>query len=681
MSRLLSLISVMIILSLQLWAQEPSAAIEQQLEDITETMEDAEMPDDSWWQHAETLIKNPLNLNITGEDELKELQLLTPVQIDAFLNYRRLLGKLISIYELQAIPGWDIPTIENLLPYVTVTNRPTFKENIRDRFKNGEHQVTGRYSQLLKKPAGYHPPDSGRSHYTGSPSRLMLRYRYQHQNKMQYGITASKDAGEPFFTYPNRYGFDFHSFHYFSRHTGLVKTVALGDYTINLGQGLIHWQSLAFGKGNAVVNVKRQAQVLRPYNAAGYFFFNRGGAVTLQKGNWESTIFTSVRKLDGNIAENDMGEEIVTSIKTSGYRRTPAEIADKNSLQQFSWGANLNYRTSTWKIGLNTIHHYYDKYIQREARLYNLYAISGSQWSNYSIDYSYTYRNVHLFGETAIDRNGGWATLNSMIASLHSKADVVLLYRNIQPVYQAMYGNAFTVNTHPTNERGIYAGISLKPEKAIQVNAYADVYSFPWLRYRADAPASGTDYFLQLNYKPDKLTEIYSRIRSRSNPVNQTDDENALYEVANASHRSWRTQISHRINSSFTIRHRFDLLWYRAENMPQEKGFLAFFDLFYKPMGKSFSINARIQYFDSDSYNSRMYAYENDVLYYYAVPVFYDRGSRYYMNIQYRLNRHIRLWLKLAQTVYTGRSSIGSGLDMIDGNKRPELRILLSGRF
>lgn len=681
MIRLLLCISVMIILSSQARGQEPSAAMEQQMEDITEAMEDAEVPDDSWWQHAETLIKNPLNLNTAGEDELKELQLLTPVQIAAFLSYRKLLGKLISIYELQAIPGWDIPTIENVLPYVTVTTRPTLKENIRDRFKNGEHQVVGRFSQLLKKPAGYHPPDSGRSHYTGSPAKLMLRYRYQHQNSMQYGITASKDAGEPFLGYPNRYGFDFHSFHYFSRHTGLVKTVALGDYTINLGQGLIHWQSLTFGKGNAAVNVKRQAQVLRPYNAAGYFFFNRGGAITLQKGNWESTVFTSVRKLDGNIAENDTGEEIVTSIKTSGYRRTPAEIADKNSLQQFSWGANLNYRTTTWKVGLNTIHHYYDRSIQREVRLYNLHAVSGPQWSNYSIDYSYTYRNVHLFGETAIDRNGGRATLNSLIASLHSKVDVVLLQRDMQPAYQAMYGNAFTANTYPTNERGIYAGISLKPKRSIGVNMYADVYRFPWLRYRVDAPAGGTDYFVQLNYKPDKLTEIYSRFRSRSNPVNHRYDDNALYEATNASHRSWRTQISHRINSSVTIRHRFELLWYQAENAAGEKGFLAFFDLFYKPMGSRFSMNARIQYFDSDSYSSRLYAYENDVLYYYAVPVFYDRGSRYYINLQYRINRQMRLWLKLAQTVYTDRSSIGSGLDMIEGNKRPELRILLAAKF
>ncbi len=680
MKDLFSFITVAITFFYSAKAQELSATMEQQLEDITEAIEDAEISDDSWWQHAEILSKNPLNLNSAAEDDLNGLLILTPLQIVNFLEYRTLLGKLISIYELQAVPGWDLTTIEKLLPFITVTIYPTFKENFLNRLKTGEHQLITRYGRHLKNAAGYGLVDSGRNHYTGDPSRLLLRYRYHYKNAMQYGVTAAKDAGEPFFTSPNNYGFDSYSFHYFSRHSGFVKTVALGDYTINFGQGLIHWQALAFGKGNAVLNVKRQAEVLRPYNAAGSFFFNRGAAITLQKGKWESTIFSSLRKLDGNIADDENGTQIVTAIKPSGYRRTPSEIADKHSLQQLSFGGNIKYRQPRLAIGFNFIQHHFDKSIQREKKLYNQHAVAGRQWTNYSIDYSWTWRNVHLFGETAIDKNGSLATLNSLIASLHRKADFVLLYRNIQPAYQAMYGNAFTVNTSPTNERGTYAGISLKPHRAFQINAYMDMFRFPWLKYRVDAPAAGTDYFIQMNYKPDKLTEIYSRIRSRSLPINHNDDTNALYVVENFAHRSWRTQISHRINKKITIRHRFELLWYQ-QNLVREKGFLAFFDLFYKPMGKSFSFNTRIQYFDSDSYNSRLYAYENDVLYYYAIPVFYDKGSRYYINMQYQLNKHLRLWLKLAQTVYNNRAFIGSGLDRIEGNKRPEIRMLLSARF
>ncbi|MBX3240206.1 MAG: helix-hairpin-helix domain-containing protein [Chitinophagaceae bacterium] len=662
--------------------QEPSGIMEQQLEDLTEMMEDAETTDDSWWQQAEALAKNPLNLNVAGKQELEGLMVLTSMQIAGFLSYRKLMGNLISIYELQAVPGWDIATIERILPFVSIKTAVNIKEDISHRLRNGEHHIIARYSRLLKLPAGYLQRDSGRSYYTGDPSAAMLRYRYQYKNILQYGITAAKDAGEPFFRYPNRYGFDSYSFHYFSRHSGIIKTVAIGDYTINLGQGLIHWQSLAFGKGSAAMNVKRQSDILRPYNSAGYFYFNRGAATTLRKGKWETTLFTSVRKLDGNIITDDTKEiEVATSVKASGYRRTPAEIEDKHSLRQFSYGGNINYQSPAFKIGINMIRHHFDKYLQKENRLYNLYAISGTNWSNYSADYAYTFRNIHFSGETAIDKNGSVASINSLISSLHPNADFVLLYRNISGHYQAMYGNAFTVNANPTNEQGVYAGLSLKPKEGFQVNAYMDVYRFAWLKYRVDAPAGGQDYFVQVNYKPDKITEIYSRFRSRQNPVNKDNGTNALNEVITFSHRSWRTQVSHRINGHLTIRHRFEILWYHPENASKEKGFLAFFDLLYKPMGKPFSFNTRVQYFDSDSYSSRLYAYENDVLYYYAVPVFYDKGSRYYLNMQYKLGRSVSLWVKFAQTVYNQKNVIGSGLDTIEGNRKPEFRMLVSARL
>jgi hypothetical protein len=59
--------------------------------------------------------------------------------------------------------------------------------------------------------------------------------------------------------------------------------LALGDYTVNLGQGLIQWQGLAFGKSAEVTSIKRQSAVLQPYRSAGEFYFYRGAGITLQK--------------------------------------------------------------------------------------------------------------------------------------------------------------------------------------------------------------------------------------------------------------------------------------------------------------------------------------------------------------------------------------------------------------
>ena len=131
-----------------------------------------------------------------------------------------------------------------------------------------------------------------------------------------------------------------------------------------------------------------------------------------------------------------------------------------------------------------------------------------------------------------------------------------------------------------------------------------------------------------------------------------------------------------RIDRSFSVRSRAELLWYDKNGGNSEKGFLTFFDIIYKPLLKNYSGNIRLQYFETDGYNSRIYAYENDVLFYYAIPVFFDKGWRYYLNINYDINSRVSFWLKWSQTIYDNKESVGSGLDEIPGSSRSEIRVL-----
>ena len=96
---------------------------------------------------------------------------------------------------------------------------------------------------------------------------------------------------------------------------------------------------------------------------------------------------------------------------------------------------------------------------------------------------------------------------------------------------------------------------------------------------------------------------------------------------------------------------------------------------------KPFSANLRLQYFETDDYDSRLYAYENDVLFSYSIPVFYNQGYRYYLNINYDITRKFSAWVRIAQTVNSGQSSIGSGLDEIKGNRKTELKLQMLYRL
>ena len=110
-------------------------------------------------------------------------------------------------------------------------------------------------------------------------------------------------------------------------------------------------------------------------------------------------------------------------------------------------------------------------------------------------------------------------------------------------------------------------------------------------------------------------------------------------------------------------------------------GFLAYQDLVFRKLGSPLQLTGRICLFDTDDYDARIYAYENDVLYAYSVPAFSDQGMRLYAIARYTVTRGIDIWLRYAQTYYTKLNVIGSGLDEINGNTKSEIKAEVRFKF
>ncbi|GEO09142.1 ComEA family DNA-binding protein [Segetibacter aerophilus] len=655
----------------------------QQLENLAER-QNGEPEDDAYLQAMDQYRKNKLNLNTADEDDLKRLHLLSELQVQSLISYKRVLGQLISIYELQSIPGWDVVTIQKLLPFVTVSTSQSLLDNLRQRLTSGRHSVLLRLQQVLEKSNGFIRADSIANRYPGSSGKVLFRYKYVFRNLFQFGITGDKDAGEQFLKGNQKQGFDFYSFHLFARKLGPIKLLALGDFTVNLGQGLIHWQSLAFKKSADITSVKRQADILRPYNSPGEYNFMRGAGITVGTKLFDFTAFASSRKLDGSL-NNDTSQtndDYISSILNSGYHRTPAEVEKKNRIIQRSFGGNISFKKDALHIGINAIAFNFLTPLIRNVTSYNQYAITGKSWSNYSVDYSYTYRNFHLFGEAAIDQNKSKAFVGGLLASLDEKIDASVVYRNIDQSYQTLYGNAFTESTFPTNEKGLFTGISIRPYTFLKIDAYADVFSFPWLKYRVDAPSKGSEYLLQVSYKPNKKIEVYTRFKNENKAFNLTGLNSFTRQVYLRPKDSWRTQITYNVSRQFTYHQRVEIMWFdRHEKSRSEQGFLLYVDGRFKPKTRPFAINARVQYFETDGFDSRLYAFENDVLYSYSIPQFMGKGLRYYMNASWDVNKKMTVWARWSQTIYSNQNSISSGLDKIQGNKRTEIKLQLLYNF
>jgi hypothetical protein len=128
------------------------------------------------------------------------------------------------------------------------------------------------------------------------------------------------------------------------------------------------------------------------------------------------------------------------------------------------------------------------------------------------------------------------------------------------------------------------------------------------------------------------------------------------------------------LNRQLGFKARTDVIWYDKHGKFEENGFLIYLEGTYK-QGFNFTANLRLQYFETDGYNSRLYAYERDVLYSYSIPVFFDKGFRYYINLNYDLGKRFSFWVKWAQTLYKDKESIGSGLDIINDSKRSDIKL------
>jgi hypothetical protein len=656
---------------------EPPPLAEQQLENLTESMDDEETEDDSYLQDLAQFLKEPVNLNHADKGQLEELKIISAIQIDNLIAYRKLLGNLISIYELQAVPGWDINFIRRIRPFITVSNKIEIFNSIGSRLKSGQHTILLRSSRVLEKSKGYLLDRSAASnYYPGSPVKILLRYKYRFKNYLQFGFTAEKDAGEQFFRGAQKDGFDFYSAHFYARNLGIIKSLVIGDFSINLGQGLTQWQGLAFGKGSEIINIKRQSDVLRPYNSAGEIAFNRGVGITLNKNNWEATAFAGYRKLDANFVNDTLNyNDYVSSLQTSGNHRTNSEVTDMGRQGQLSVGGNIGYSNDKFHVGLNGVHYDFEYPITKHGYLYNAFALSGKTAGNYSVDYSYTFKNMHFFGEAAIDNGFDKAFVNGLLISTDAHVDMSILYRKISRGYQSLYTNAFTENTFPANESGLFAGISISPLSSFKINAYADFFSFPWLKYRVDAPSTGQEYMIQFTYHPNKQVEIYTRYRTKTKAINYNPGNLALNPVELKPKQGLRTQFSIKINNSFTFRSKVELVWFDKRGPNPQNGFLVFSEVKYKPLQSPFSANLRLQYFETDGYDSRIYAFENDVQYSYSIPVFFDKGYRYYLNIKFDLTNRLSVWGRFSQTYYPEKNSIGSGLDLINSHSKSEIKL------
>jgi len=632
-------------------------------------------------------LQKPLNLNTAQFDDFKALGFLKESDILSIIEHRKENGAFLGTFELQAVAGLSAGTAKILSHFVTCDNYLSAEKTSLETIKaDAGGDVILRYRTVLQDQKGYldhkDDPDKG---YQGSQHHLYLRTSYRYKSKLSLGFTAEKDAGEEFFKGSQSNGFDYYSAHAYAKDLGFVQSLALGDYQVQFGQGLVMWSGLSFSKSADVMNVVRKARKISPYRSVNENLYMRGAATTLGSKKNSVTLFYSSKKVDANLITDtlDGRDAYFTSLQVSGFHRTLAEIEDRNSITEQVIGANAETHLKGITLGGSAVSYLYEPNLDRNAAPYQIHDFEGSRLNNTGLYYNGLLKRTYIFGEWAMSNldPSSLSTVNGAIFSLSNRVDLAALYRYYAPTYQGMYYGPFREQSIAQNESGTYIGLRFKINDALNLSAYLDRFSFNWLRFRTDLPSVGHEYLTELQYQPSKKFNLIARIRSQVKEQNLPDNTSDLNVLIPHHNTHYRFQFRYLVSKSFTTTSRLEYATYKLGDSSTSQGVLIFQDFAFKPIQKPYSLIMRYAMFNVEDYDSRIYTYEHDVLYAYSIPAYQNKGFRIYALARFKLTRRTDLWLRYAQTTYFDRDTVGSSNEEVDGNTRSEVKAQLRVRF
>lgn len=613
---------------------------------LNQVMNAEDMASEQWQENYDLLCEleqNPININKTTREELEQIPFLSTQQVEALMEYLYRYDSMKSLAELQMIKEIG-PQVRKLLEcFVYVGDEPKQKTRFRH-----ELVANGRVPFYERK--------GDKDGYLGDRYRHWLRYQVERGDNMKLGIVASKDAGEPFFTNENKYGYDYYSPYLQLKKMGHLETLVLGNFRTSMGMGMVMNNSFGLGKIAVLQNLGRNATGLRTHSSRSEGYLQGVGATINYGRGIRTTVFVSYAPIDATLNNDGSARTILTS----GYHRTETEMEKKHNMHVLKTGGTLRYDVGRMHIALNALYNHLDRELRpNKKQMYNYYKPEGINFMNASIDYGYRGRRWALNGETATDDKGHIATINTISVSTNNNINIMVLQRFYAYQYASLDAQSYSDGGKIQNESGIYVGLSWQPSSTWQLTAYTDYAYHPWPMYRESTASHSVDNMIQCVHTTEKW-KLMGRYRLK---------------IKEQEHR---TRISIEYSSSqFSARTQFDGGYCTAQK--SEFGAMISENVAYTH--DWLRLNAGVGYFDTDSSNSRVYLYENGPLYTYSMQQFYGEGIRYWMMLRASIGRKLTFTAKIGVTDYFDRVKISSDNQQIDQSSQTDLDIQVRWRI
>lgn len=494
-------------------------------------------------EELEELRQHPLNINDASRADLLQLPFMDEERVDSLLAYReRKNGRILTLGELLFVPaiGYDERRWLSLFIYAAAVPASedrdiTPRVNI---WREGHHKVATIFSLPLYRMAGdtkhtaEEAQNSPNKYFEGLRWANATRWQYTYKRQLKYGVTLQKDSGEPFglrgsHTFP----FDYNSLHFlFSPQDDKYK-VALGDYRVQWGQGLVvgdpgGWRS----RGSLSRSMPSDRERITAHSsteenrflrgAAGQYVWSLPSSLTLRV-----MAFGSYRRLDGRL-----DGDTLTSFKTDGLHRTITEMDRRNSIDNVIAGTHLSLsgrlrRQGKWTIGAGGAWSHFSRVVWPAERPYNLYWLRGQDAAALSLDYSLRRGKWQTQGEIALDKHSNPAFTHTVRWQQNADAACYLQLRALSPRYVSPWGSALSQSSHLQNEVAALAGGNWRVLSRLQLEAYAEVFHFLRPVYRVSQPSTGMEGFAKLQFSPSATnTLVFSyKLKVRDRDVSGYD--------------------------------------------------------------------------------------------------------------------------------------------------------------
>jgi len=638
---------LIIIFSSVILSQPDSLSIQQSLEPLLEDVT-IDNENSSVLDLIEYLSKNPVKINAATYEELMSIPFMDNIIANLIINYRNT-SSITSLNQLKNIEGISGDFIEKISPYISFSNNQIDSSlyNLKDNGDLYKFSYRTREQLVIQENAG-----TLTGKFAGSPWKIYNRFELKRGDKIDIGFLTEKDPGEKYF-------YDFVAAHFQIKNWGCVKSLILGDYQIEFAEGLAMWSKYHISKKiNAVDFSSGKNTGATPYLSSDETNFLRGAAITYTKLPLSLTAFYSYRYLDASVDSITLK---ITSFEPTGLHRTNSEINKKDCISEKIIGTLLDFSFSpTGNIGFLFFNSKFGNNFNIISPLYP----KENEFNYISFGYSIHVPSIFFHGENASNLKY-FSTISNIEFIFDKNLSLLISYRNYPSLYWDYHSQGFGERSSAQNENGFYLGLKYNTNFGL-INLYYDQYKSFIANQNYQLPSNNNEFLLFYSVK--LFNDTQCDINYTLDRKEYTDICGNNYGLVLKTINKFKIDLTYNYSKKIISKTRieFDDVT-PSGGVIQDRGFLIYQDLHFN-ISKKLSLDSRIVFFQTDSYNSRIYEYENDLAGSISNPSLYGEGIRWYILLRYLKLNNFTLSLKYSEIFKPFENTLGSGYTEIFGN-------------